>query len=107
MSHIRKRAGVAYYKDMKQYHADWQLMFNNARTYNQEGSWVYNDAEEMEKVLEAAFHQQTYNSGLPGAEGTAAAAPPPMSYGGDASSSRQRGRIIQSDDEYNSASDDD
>ena len=23
-------------------------MFNNARTYNQEGSWVYVDADEME-----------------------------------------------------------
>ena len=32
-----------------------RLMFNNARTYNQEGSWVYVDAEEMEKAFDAAF----------------------------------------------------
>lgn len=42
-------------------------MFNNARTYNQEGSWVYIDAEEMEKVFDAAFDRVTVGSGLPGA----------------------------------------
>lgn len=41
-------------------------MFNNARTYNQEGSWVYNDAEEMEKVFNATAHRVFTNSGLPG-----------------------------------------
>ena len=42
-------------------------MFNNAWTYNQEGSWVYVDAEEMEKVFEAAFAKHIVGSGLPGA----------------------------------------
>lgn len=42
-------------------------MFNNARTYNQEGSWVYVDAEEMEKVFNATFDQVMIGSGLPGA----------------------------------------
>lgn len=42
-------------------------MFNNARTYNQEGSWVYIDAEEMEKVFDAAFDRVMTGSGLPGA----------------------------------------
>ena len=42
-------------------------MFNNARTYNQEGSWVYNDAEEMEKVFKAAWERAIVGSGLPGA----------------------------------------
>lgn len=44
-------------------------MFNNARTYNQEGSWVYNDANEMQKVLQAAFDRVMTGSGLPGAPG--------------------------------------
>ena len=44
-----------------------RLMFNNARTYNQEGSWVYVDAEEMEKAFEAAFAKHIVGSGLPGA----------------------------------------
>lgn len=42
-------------------------MFNNARTYNQEGSWVYVDADEMEKVFETTFERVTVGSGLPGA----------------------------------------
>lgn len=42
-------------------------MFTNARTYNQEGSWVYVDAEEMEKVFDAAFDRYVAGSGLPGA----------------------------------------
>lgn len=46
---------------------DWQLMFNNARTYNQEGSWVYVDAEEMEKVFKATFDRVMVGSGFPGA----------------------------------------
>lgn len=42
-------------------------MFDNARTYNQEGSWVYVDAEEMEKVFNATFERVMTGSGLPGA----------------------------------------
>ena len=45
-------------------------MFRNARTYNQEGSWVYIDAEEMEKVFDATFERMTAGSGLPGAAST-------------------------------------
>lgn len=44
-----------------------RLMFNNARTYNQEGSWVYVDAEEMEKAFDNAFNKVIVGSGLPGA----------------------------------------
>lgn len=42
-------------------------MFDNARTYNQEGSWVYVDAEEMEKVFVATLERTTAGTGLPGA----------------------------------------
>jgi len=42
-------------------------MFNNARTYNQEGSWVYVDADEMEKVFFATLERTTAGTGLPGA----------------------------------------
>lgn len=67
LSQIRKRSQGNYYKDVNQYKADWKLMFNNARTYNQEGSWVYNDAEEMEKVFNATYDRVINGSGLPGA----------------------------------------
>lgn len=52
-------------------------MFDNARTYNQEGSWVYVDAEEMEKVFNATFARVIAGSGLPGA--------PPAGTGSSAS----------------------
>lgn len=42
-------------------------MFANARLFNQEGSWVYIDAEEMEKVFDATFDRVMSGSGLPGA----------------------------------------
>lgn len=47
-------------------------MYNNARTYNQEGSWVYVDADEMEKVFNAAFERLIVGSDLPGAPPAAA-----------------------------------
>ncbi|KAJ7139490.1 SNF2-family ATP dependent chromatin remodeling factor snf21 [Mycena epipterygia] len=118
LSHLRKRGGGPYYKDVQQYRNDWTLMFNNARTYNQEGSWVYIDAVEMEKVLDATFKRLTVGSGLPGAQGAGAGSsgsyesaltpmdeddrPPPPSRG--RSSTR---RQVISDEEYLTPSDDD
>lgn len=51
---------------MPQYADDWRLMFNNARQYNQEGSWVVNDANELQKVFEAEYARQTNGTDLPG-----------------------------------------
>ncbi|KAL0945551.1 hypothetical protein HGRIS_014712 [Hohenbuehelia grisea] len=76
IAQVRKRVNANYYKTVQTFRDDWKLMFNNARTYNQEGSWVYIDAEEMEKVFHATFERVIVGSGLPGA-------PPPS--GGNAS----------------------
>ncbi|KAI0735883.1 SNF2 family N-terminal domain-containing protein [Earliella scabrosa] len=67
LSTIRKRISSHYYKNVLDFREDMRLMFNNARTYNQEGSWVYVDAEEMEKAFNAAFEKNIVGSGLPGA----------------------------------------
>ncbi|PCH33114.1 hypothetical protein WOLCODRAFT_21769 [Wolfiporia cocos MD-104 SS10] len=67
MSGLRKRLQSNYYKDVNHFRDDWKLMFTNARTYNQEGSWVYVDSEEMEKVFMATFDRVVAGSGLPGA----------------------------------------
>lgn len=67
LASIRKRVTGGYYKSITQYREDWQLMFDNARTYNQEGSWVYIDAEEMEKVFYATLARTTDGTDLPGA----------------------------------------
>jgi ATP-dependent helicase STH1/SNF2 len=68
LSHIRKRINSHQYKTVTAYRDDVRLMFTNARTYNQEGSWVYVDAVEMEKVFDAAYARHVANSGLPGAD---------------------------------------
>ncbi|TFK76642.1 hypothetical protein BDN72DRAFT_806622 [Pluteus cervinus] len=67
LAQLKKRANSGQYKTVQQFRDDWHLMFNNARTYNQEGSWVYIDAEEMQKTFSATFNRLTVGSGLPGA----------------------------------------
>jgi ATP-dependent helicase STH1/SNF2 len=107
MNQIRKRVNSNYYKSLVQFQADWQLMFNNARTYNQEGSWVYVDAEEMEKVFNDAVSRFAMGSGMPGAGSVDDSAnagsggeedlpPQPRSK----SASRARQILSDDDDEY-------
>ncbi|KAL6305657.1 SNF2 family N-terminal domain-containing protein [Sparassis latifolia] len=67
MSTLRKRMNSNYYKNVLDFREDWRLMFNNARTYNQEGSWVYVDAEEMEKLFNGVFNRVIAGTQLPGA----------------------------------------
>ncbi|KAH8822409.1 SNF2-family ATP dependent chromatin remodeling factor snf21 [Flagelloscypha sp. PMI_526] len=82
LAQIRKRSNGNYYKDVQQCRSDWALMFNNAKTYNQEGSWVYVDAEEMEKALNEAWQRHIVGSGLPGAGGNSSSLSSSGMYGG-------------------------
>jgi len=119
LSTLRKRGTTNHYKSVQQYRDDWRLMFNNARTYNQEGSWVYIDAEEMEKVFDATFDRVTVGSGLPGAASTGGNVSASGSYDSaltpmdederpPPSRSRSAGRKqVISEDEYLTPSDDD
>jgi ATP-dependent helicase STH1/SNF2 len=86
-------------------------MFSNAKTYNQEGSWVYVDAQEMERVFDEKFYEVMAGSGLPGAPPAAHGAGglvmddpgyPTSSRGSRPTSSR---RQIMSDEEYLTPSD--
>jgi ATP-dependent helicase STH1/SNF2 len=52
MDIIKKRIEKHYYKDVVTFRNDWHLMFNNARTYNVEESQVYQDADELQRVLD-------------------------------------------------------
>ncbi|ODV92054.1 hypothetical protein CANCADRAFT_22566 [Tortispora caseinolytica NRRL Y-17796] len=45
---IENRISSRFYQDIDTLKSDLQLMFNNARTYNEEGSMVYEDANIME-----------------------------------------------------------
>lgn len=89
-------------------------MFNNARQYNQEGSWVYNDAEEMERVFDAIYNRVMTGSGLPDAPGglpgmsDSALTPMEEDIPPPPSTSKQKGRKqIISDDEYLTQSEND
>ncbi|CAE6467441.1 unnamed protein product [Rhizoctonia solani] len=118
MSHMRKRASSGYYRTVAQYRDDWRLMFNNARTYNQEDSWVYQDANEMQKVFEEVFLRETAGTDMPGAEPLNSANPinpgntsPLSAADDDEPAPRPPGqksrRASVSDEEYLSGSDDD
>ena len=48
MNMIKKRIHSPYYKTIDQFRDDFKLMFDNARIFNEEGSMVYEDANEME-----------------------------------------------------------
>ncbi|EKC99283.1 chromatin structure remodeling complex protein STH1 [Trichosporon asahii var. asahii CBS 8904] len=57
MSQIKRKFGQAAY-GLSQLRADLKLLWNNARTYNTEGSWVYNAAEEMESYFDRRFAEE-------------------------------------------------
>lgn len=65
ISTIRKRVSGTYYRSVAQFKADWHLMFNNARTYNQEGSIVYEDANQMQKVFDETLEKATAGLDVP------------------------------------------
>ncbi|KAG1832907.1 SNF2 family N-terminal domain-containing protein [Suillus subalutaceus] len=118
LSLLRKRGNTGHYKSITHYKEDWKLMFDNARTYNQEGSWVYIDAEEMEKVFHDTLERVTAGTGLPGASPTLGGPSSSAAYDSaltpmDEDERPQRGRArsagrkqVISDDEYLTPSDD-
>jgi ATP-dependent helicase STH1/SNF2 len=54
---IERRINSPYYKSMDEFVADFKLMCSNARTYNVEGSIVYEDADEIEKAFMEALNE--------------------------------------------------
>lgn len=52
MKMIKKRIYSPYYKTVGQFRDDFHLMFDNARTFNEEGSVVYQDADEMQVCVQ-------------------------------------------------------
>ena len=89
-------------------------MFDNAREYNQEGSWVYTDAEEMERVFDATYNSVMTGSGLPDAPGDFPrlldSALTPMKEGispPPSTAKQKRRKMIISDDEYLTQSEND
>ena len=70
---IRRRIDNRSYRSVETCWQDFELMINNAKTYNQEGSWVYNDAIELMSVFEERYNALARYSRLPGADNEGAA----------------------------------
>lgn len=61
MNTIRKKIKNNEYHNLRQYVADWRLMFDNARTFNETDSLVYKDAEIMQvRKYTLIFYMHVY-----------------------------------------------
>ena len=68
MNAIKRRIGKDPSFGLDQFRADMILVWDNARLYNQEGSWVHNAAEDMQ-----AFFEKKWEAEAPGVMAAAAA----------------------------------
>ena len=58
---IKKRIRNGDYTDLDQFRADFKLMFDNARTYNEETALVYEDANVLEQEFEKKWQIEKEN----------------------------------------------
>ncbi|KAJ9477540.1 Transcription regulatory protein SNF2 [Pseudozyma hubeiensis] len=68
MRQIKRRIDNRTFRRVDTCRDEFHLMVRNAKTYNQEGSWVYNDAVEMQKAFDTTYDMLCRFSGLPGSE---------------------------------------
>ncbi|KAK8845417.1 hypothetical protein IAR55_006130 [Kwoniella newhampshirensis] len=57
MSQIKAKIGKPSY-NLQQFRSDMHLLWDNARLYNQEGSWVFNAAEDMQEAFVRMFEEE-------------------------------------------------
>lgn len=67
MSQIKRRVQNQTYKSVDGFANDFRQMFENARIFNEEGSWVWNDALALERELAELWANFVVGSGLAGA----------------------------------------
>lgn len=58
---ITKKAKNGTYQSLNDAREDFETMYNNAKFYNEEGSWVYNDADELKKFTDQWFKKNKEN----------------------------------------------
>ena len=51
MDMISHRIASTYYKSLQDFVSDFMLMFDNAMTYNEDGSMVFEDATQLKNVF--------------------------------------------------------
>lgn len=74
MRQIKRRIDNRTFRRVDTCRDEFHLMVRNAKTYNQEGSWVYNDAVELQKAFDTTYDMLCRFSGLPGSENEGEAA---------------------------------
>ena len=57
MDMISHRIASTYYKSLQEFIADFNLMFHNAMTYNEDGSMVYEDAAQLKNTFQATLER--------------------------------------------------
>ncbi|KAK4521955.1 uncharacterized protein ATC70_004494 [Mucor velutinosus] len=65
MNMIKSRIHSFYYESINEFKSDFEVMFENARIFNEEESAVYEDANEMEKILNDELERQCPRGILP------------------------------------------
>ncbi|OZJ01737.1 hypothetical protein BZG36_05117 [Bifiguratus adelaidae] len=98
MDIIKRRIHSPYYQTVQQFKSDWDLMFNNARTFNQEGSLVYEDANEMQRVFGQRLEELCPGGELPPI--SASATPDDTSYTSDLSSAKRSAPMSDEDSNH-------
>lgn len=58
MNQIKKRIGKDPTFDLNTFKNDMHQVWDNARTYNVEGSWVYNAAEDQQEFFDKLYEEE-------------------------------------------------
>ncbi len=73
---IKKKINSNTYTSVHDFRGDFELMFANARTYNEEGSFVWDDANALHQILLATLERLAPGGNADIAKIEAAATPP-------------------------------
>jgi ATP-dependent helicase STH1/SNF2 len=58
MQQIKRKISSGGYRDLAAFRADMILLWDNARQYNQDGSWVHTQAEAMQAAFEDMYENE-------------------------------------------------
>lgn len=69
MLSIRKRIENNQYHQIESCLNDYKLMFNNCRTFNEDGSIIFDDSKVLEKIVQDGYNQYRVKNNLPATNG--------------------------------------
>ncbi|EIM23270.1 hypothetical protein E3Q22_00227 [Wallemia mellicola] len=78
LNNIKRKIERKTYQNARECLSDFHLMFANARTYNEPGSWVVEDADAIQAGMDQAWNEKVLGTGVAGSELPAEATGPPQ-----------------------------